>query len=608
MAITGNAGANRLNGTARSNDISGLGGNDSIFGKSGADTATGGTGNDRISGGEGSDRLNGGGGNDVIFGFGASDRNAASGNITVTPINSTTFDRPIYATAAPGDPGRLYVVEQHTGRILILDISTGAVKAQPFLDIPGSQLATGNEQGLLGLAFHPDYASNGRFYVYLTRSDGDVEVRAYQRSTSDPDMADPGSGDVILRIDKDNGAGNHNGGWMDFGPDGMLFIAVGDEGLGGDPANNAQNRNVLWGKMLRIDVNGDDFAGNPTRDYTIPDDNPFVGIAGADEIWALGLRNPWRASFDEATGNLYIGDVGQDRFEEINVHLSEGAGGSNYGWKVKEGRQVFDDGVAGNPAPGSPQLTDPVVQYGHNPNGGFAVVGGYVYHGPSPGMHGRYLYADFVTGHLWSFRLVGSRAVDVTRHTEQLTGSSLASVASFAETGNGSLYVIGLDGSVSRLDFGASSGDSGDVIDGGAGRDRLYGGAGNDTVTGGSGNDRIEGGGQNDSLNGGGGADTILGGAGNDTMAGGAGADSLNGNAGRDTFVFGTSSQSDTITDFSDDVDAIRLSDAFGFANASQALAVAVESGANVVFNFSGGQTLTILDATKAQLENDLLV
>ena len=239
---------------------------------SGGDRVEGGGGDDRIAGGEGRDRLAGGAGDDLIFGFGGSDRRAGSDAIAVRPVGEG-FERPVYATAAPGDPGRLYVVEQHSGRIEILDLATGEIGARPFLDLPDGMLADGNEQGLLGLAFHPDYAENRRFFVFLTRADGDVEVRAYRRAAGDPDRAVAASGDTILRIDKDNGAGNHNGGWIGFGPDGMLHVAVGDEGLAGDPANNAQDQGELWGKILRIDVDGDDFAGG-ARDYAIPDGQP----------------------------------------------------------------------------------------------------------------------------------------------------------------------------------------------------------------------------------------------------------------------------------------------------------------------------------------------
>ena len=343
--------------------------------------------------------------------------------------------------------------------------------------------------------------------------------------------------------------------------------AVGDEGLAGDPSNNAQSTDQLWGKLLRIDVDGDDFAGNAGRNYAIPDDNPFVGKAGADEIWALGLRNPWRSSFDRRTGDLYIGDVGQGEREEIDFQKAGSAGGRNYGWKVREGDVVFDDGVPGNPAADDPALVDPVVAYRHDASGGFAVVGGYVYRGESGGMQGRYLYADFVSEQLWSLRMVGNRAVDVTNHTAQVVekGGSLSGITSFAEDGRGNLYVIGIGGTVSRLSFGDAAGDTGDRIHGGDGHDRLYGGAGNDTIAGGPGRDTIEGGAQDDHLSGGRGADRIEGAGGRDFISGGAGADMLSGGGGADTFFFGPKSASDTITDFADDTDAIRFGGGFGF-------------------------------------------
>jgi Ca2+-binding RTX toxin-like protein len=418
------------------------------------------------------------------------------------------------------------------------------------------------------------------------------------------------SGNVILTIDKDNGAGNHNGGWMGFGPDGMLHIAVGDEGQGGDPDNNAQDRNELWGKILRIDVRSDGFAGDPNRDYSIPDDNPFVGIAGADEIWALGLRNPWRASFDRLTGDFYIGDVGQGDREEINFQQAGSAGGANYGWKVKEGKLVFDGTVPGNPSPTDPSLIDPVVDYAHNVDGGFAVVGGYVYRGTSPGMQGRYVYADFITNNLWSFRIVNGKAVDVTEHSAQLTGDAVdfQGITSFAEDGKGNLYAIGIDGRIMRLEFGAAAADAADIIDGGSGNDRIFGGAGNDRLSGGTMNDTINGGTQDDRLNGGSGNDTLRGGTGRDTLDGGAGSDLLVGGRSADTFRFDTALGNDTISGFQDNIDTIRLADAFGFSSATEALSLAVETAGNVVFTFSSDQTLTLLDTTKAALGNDLLV
>lgn len=607
--IVGDGGANKLSGGSFGDRISGLGGADTLFGRFGPDTVKGGAGGDHVSGGEGADNLAGEGGNDLVFGCGQGDRNAGSADIALEAFPGT-FARPVFATAAPGDPDRLYVVEQHTGRIEILDTRTGQTKATAFLDLPDGSLASGAEQGLLGLAFDPGYASNGRFLVYATVAGGDIEVRSYQRSATNPDRAAAGSGDVILRIDRDNGDTHHNGGWMDFGPDGNLYIAVGDEGLSGDPANNAQNTGVLWGKILRVDVHGDDFPGNATRDYAIPEGNPFAAGAGADEIWGLGLRNPWRASFDRETGDLYIGDVGQGEEEEIDFQEAGTAGGANYGWKVKEGRLVFDDSVPSNPDPDSPALTDPVASYSHDPaTGGFAVIGGYVYRGPGDGMEGRYLYADNITNQLWGLRMAEGRAVDVTNHTEQVIGpASFSRVTSFAEDGRGNLYTIGLGGEVARLSFGAGAGDGADTISGGAGNDTLYGGAGRDVIDGGADCDALFGGAQADSLTGGVGNDALAGGAGDDLLDGGAGADVLTGGGGADTFRFAPGGGTDTVADFTDDVDTLRLADAFGFASAAEALEAADQAGADVVFDFASGDALRVAGITISALADDIVV
>ena len=236
-----------------------------------------------------------------------------------------------------------------------------------------------------------------------------------------------------------------------------------------------------------------------------PTTTPSSARGGADEIWAFGLRNPWRNSFDRTTGDLYIGDVGQAQREEIDFQPAGSAGGVNYGWKVREGDIVFDGSVPGNPPPDSPALVDPLVAYPHDATGGFAVVGGYVYRGESGGMQGRYLYADYVSEQLWSFRTVGNTAVDVTNHTAQLVsdGGTIADITSFAEDGRGNLYVVSLGGTISRLTFGDGAGDAADSISGGAGNDRMFGGAGRDTIDGGAGQDLLSGGAQGDVLRGG---------------------------------------------------------------------------------------------------------
>jgi glucose/arabinose dehydrogenase len=518
---------------------------------------------------------------------------------------------PVFALSPPGDPDRLFVLEKDTGQIKILDVQTNTVSARPFLDIPDAQFSRGGERGVLGLAFDPQYAANGRFYVYLTNAAGNIELRSYSRSGANPDLADPTSGNVILTIPHPEFR-NHNGGWIGFGPDGMLYIAVGDGGGAGDPNNNAQNKNVLLGKILRIDVSRDGFPANPNRDYATPADNPFVGAAGADEIWAYGLRNPWRASFDRLTGDFYIADVGQREREEVNFQRASSDGGENYGWKVKEGRLVFDDSIPGNPPPTSPPLTDPVVDYPHenSPNGGFAVTGGYVYRGASPGMQGLYFYADFISNQIWSIRMAGGQAVDVTNRTQQLvvSGGTIDNIASFAEDGRGNLYIIGLDGEIFKLSPQAGAGDGADTINGGEGNDRILGGAGRDRLNGDNGSDLLSGGSQNDVLNGGAGADTIIGGAGNDVISGGAGNDRLRGDANSDRFIFASGFDRDVIADFQDNIDMIDVDNNLGVNTVSQALARAAQDGANVVFTFAGGETLIVLDSTKAALADDLRI
>jgi glucose/arabinose dehydrogenase len=553
---TGTAGNDTLDGTSQ---------DDRLVGLSGSDRMSAGAGNDTVSGGEGSDVLAGGDGNDVIHGFGASDRVAGSGDIVVERVVSSPF-QPVFLTAAPGDPDRVYMVSKGGG-IRILDPETGTFNATAFLSIPASQLQTDGEQGLLGLAFHPDYAANGRFFVYLTNADGNIEVREYARSAGNPDVADAASGNVILTIPHP-GRDNHNGGWIGFGPDGYLYIATGDGGGGGDPDNNAQNVNSLLGKMLRIDVNGDDFAGDGARDYAIPDDNPFAGGAGADEIWAVGLRNPWRNSFDRLTGDLYIADVGQGQREEINFQPGGAPGGANYGWVIKEGTLVFDDNRPGNLPPDSPLLVDPVFEYGHSfdENGGFSVTGGYVYRGTGPGMQGVYFYADFVTDNLWSMRVVDGQVVDQANRTDQLTAAGLQvdNIASFGEDARGNLYVLGLDGEIFRLTPGQGAGDGADLIRAGAGRDTAHGGAGDDTLQGGADDDRLFGGSQDDILDGG---------QGRDRMAGGTGADVFDFNATADSGA--GAARPDSLADFirGEDVVDISTIDAQAAAGGNQAFA-----------------------------------
>ena len=368
------------------------------------------------------------------------------------------LSRPVYVTAAPGDAERLFVVEQHTGRIRILDLNTGVVNATPFLDMSG--LATGNEQGMLGLAFHPDYASNGLFYVNFTDTTRATNIRRYQVSAGDPNVAHPASATTVLTYAQPQS--NHNGGWLGFGPnDGYLYIASGDGGSGNDSGGghtagtgNAQDiTNNLLGKMLRIDVDGDGFPADANRNYAIPLLNPFAEKTGDDEIWAYGLRNPWRSSFDRATGDLYIADVGQNNREEIDYQPASSPGGENYGWRLREGTIATPTGgVGGAPPPGA---VEPIHDYAHvgAPDGGFSITGGYAYRGPVRDLQGVYFFADYLSQQIWSFRYDSTGKADFQNRTSQLTPDvgSIGSIASFGEDAAGNLYIVDLGGEVFRI-------------------------------------------------------------------------------------------------------------------------------------------------------------
>lgn len=362
---------------------------------------------------------------------GTNDAPAHNFTLDTQPIG-TGFTRPVYMTPADDGTARFFVVEQ-AGRIRILD--NGRVLETPFLDIRDLVNTNGNERGLLSVAFHPDYRKNGLFYVYYTAMpDGADTVARYQVS-NDPNVADPNSAKVLLAIPDPEW--NHNGGLMKFGPDGYLYIGIGDGGGGGDrhgTIGNGQNLNVLLGKMLRIDVNKDP--------YGIPPDNPFVNRSGAKpEIWAYGLRNPWRYSFDRQTGDLYIADVGQGTYEEIDFQPA-GQGGLNFGWRIMEGAHCY------NPPQGCNRngLTLPVAEYSHD--SGCSVTGGYVYRGKQyPWLDGQYLFADYCTGIVWSTQ----RDASGTRTTVQ-RGRFDFSPSSFGEDSSGELYVVGHnDGTIYKL-------------------------------------------------------------------------------------------------------------------------------------------------------------
>lgn len=337
----------------------------------------------------------------------------------------------LYITAAPGQPGRLYVVQQ-SGRVRIID--RGRLLPRPFLDVSAS-IISGGEQGLLGLAFHPDYASNGRLYVDYTNTAGDTRVVEYTRAS--PNRADPGSARTLLGFDQP--FPNHNGGDVAFGPDGMLYVATGDGGSGGDPNGYGQRLDTLLGKLLRIDVDG----RSRGLEYGIPSDNPFASGGGRPEIYSYGLRNPWRFSFDRVRGDIWIGDVGQGDIEEIDYRAEGRARGVNFGWNAFEGRSPFKGAGAARGA----KPVRPVAQYTHA--SGCSVTGGYVYRGRKvPGLLGRYVYADFCSGRVWSMR-AGPKPGGVREETGRL-GVRLSNVTSFGEGLGGELYVLA-NGSLYRF-------------------------------------------------------------------------------------------------------------------------------------------------------------
>ena len=333
-----------------------------------------------------------------------------------------TFDDPVHLAAPPGDP-RLFVVEQ-PGRIRI--VRDGVALETPFLDI-SERVASGGERGLLSMAFDPEYAANGRFFVNFTDLGGTTRIERFEVG-SDPDRADPQSSALLLSIEQP--FSNHNGGHLLFGPDGMLFVAVGDGGSGGDPLGHGQNRETLLGSILRVDVSG-------PGPYAIPADNPWSDHPTYQpEIWSWGVRNPWRLAFDPAAGLLFVADVGQQRREEINVVPADAAG-LNFGWNEMEGSVCYEAEACETTG-----LVLPAVEYDHSV--GCSVTGGEVYRGSDiPEIVGHYFYSDYCRGWLRSFRYQDG-AFD---HREWEVGA-LASVASFATGGTGELYLISRDGRV----------------------------------------------------------------------------------------------------------------------------------------------------------------
>ncbi len=345
-------------------------------------------------------------------------------------LRASGLTKPVFVTSAHDDTGRLFIVEQ-TGRIKIY--RNGAILATPFLNI-ASQVSGGYEQGLLGLAFHPSFKTNHKLYVDFTDVNGNTVIREYRVSTTNSNVVATSTARTILKINQPYA--NHNGGMLAFGPDGYLYIGMGDGGSGGDPGNRAQNTGVLLGKILRIDINGT----TSTHNYRDPATNPYVGKTGADEIWQLGVRNPWRFSFDRANGNLWIGDVGQDSWEEIDraTRTPGGAGrGVNWGWHVLEGFSCYSPPSGCNKTGMSP----PLLVYDHS-NGRCAVTGGYVSRGSLvPALYGGYVFGDFCSGEIWVVNATAS-----TPAKPVLLLDTSLTISSFGENQAGNLYVVDHDG------------------------------------------------------------------------------------------------------------------------------------------------------------------
>jgi glucose/arabinose dehydrogenase len=339
------------------------------------------------------------------------------------------FDQPVYLTGAPGDTKRVFVVEK-TGKIVVVGSHP---LARPFLDITPVVNSGGEEQGLLSMAFAPDYPTSGRFYVDYTSANGDIHVVEYRRSGRNPDRASAATVRPVITIPHHD-APNHNGGQLQFGPDGDLYIGAGDGGHEGDPRGNGQNTGVLLGKILRV---------SPKRGggYAIPTGNPLRGVRGKrPEIWAYGLRNPYRFSFDRLTGDLVIGDVGQDSWEEVDFARQGTGAGANYGWSIWEGDHRYKPGA-------SPHAVFPVLEKSHSAEHYCAIIGGYVVRDHSvPSLYGRYFYGDFCNPQINSVSLSPGHA-----RGDRATGLSVSAMSSFGQDTAGHVYALSLSGQVYRL-------------------------------------------------------------------------------------------------------------------------------------------------------------
>ncbi len=362
-----------------------------------------------------------------------------------TRLVASGLSSPVYVTAPRGDR-RLFIVELG-GTIELLERGQKAVEPTPFLSLVGL-VGSGGERGLLGMAFAPDFATTGFFYVYYVDVAGNSVLARY-RVSANPDVADP-TGKIVLTVTQPAGSNNHKGGTIAFGPDGYLYWGLGDGGGANDTSNNAQNDGVLLGKMLRIDV-----SGAFTSTYRVPPDNPFVGAARdpngtiLDEIWSKGLRNPFRFAFDRTAGNLWIADVGQSQREEVDFEPSTDPGGRNYGWRVMEGTLCNVASPPPAPVCNSPALTLPLIEYDHTQ--GCAITGGTVYRGAMPWLAGQYFYADYCSNRVWTYDTANGAILERTADLAN-AASPVGSIVAIAEDGLGELYIVDLGGEVFRIE------------------------------------------------------------------------------------------------------------------------------------------------------------
>lgn len=348
------------------------------------------------------------------------------------------FERPIFVASRPDTAQYLFIVEQ-AGKVLLHDQKTGKTRQEPFLDLSSQVTRKGNEQGLLGFALAPDYPSSGRVYVNYSNLKGDNEIVRY--TVSDPQNAltcDMGTRELLLSFEQP--FGNHNGGYLEFGPDGYLYIGTGDGGSANDPKAKAQDLDSLLGKILRIDV-------SPEKGYVIPKDNPFAKSGGKPEILAYGLRNPWRCCWDG--DHFYIADVGQNKWEEVNVTTSKELNGANFGWRPREGLIKTPEKKAGGEKPKG--AIDPVEVYEHGMNSkeGLSINGGYVYRGSVADLEGSYLYSDHVNPRIWSFEFRGGKATshkDLTETLARPDGAAFKQLASFGQDSDREVYIVEMGG------------------------------------------------------------------------------------------------------------------------------------------------------------------